>query len=91
MLILKSDNGMLHFLAGSQEMILSVLMVGALLVMDCSNSGTGFTVGMPVLRLVGLWQKFQQANIVVKRLGERVQYPALYLSALRIIFTRRLS
>ena len=43
----------------------------------------GFTVGMlvafqmfasrmsqPMLRLVGLWQEFQQANIAVQRLGE---------------------
>ena len=31
-----------------QVMTLSILIVGALLVMDSSNSGTGFTVGMRV-------------------------------------------
>jgi len=53
--------------------------VGALLVME----GDGFTVGMlvafqmfasrmsqPMLRLVGLWQEFQQASVAVKRLGD---------------------
>jgi subfamily B ATP-binding cassette protein HlyB/CyaB len=62
-----------------QVMTLSILMVGALLVMQ----NDGFTVGMlvafqmfagrmsqPMLRLVGLWQEFQQANIAVKRLGD---------------------
>ena len=69
-------------------MTLSILVVGALLVMDSSNSGTGFTVGMlvafqmfagrmsqPMLRLVGLWQEFQQANIAVKRLGDILDMP----------------
>lgn len=55
-----------------QVMTLSILIVGALLVMN----NDGFTVGMlvafqmfagrmsqPLLRLVGLWQEFQQANI----------------------------
>ena len=27
-------------------------------------------MSQPMLRLVGLWQEFQQANIAVKRLGE---------------------
>jgi subfamily B ATP-binding cassette protein HlyB/CyaB len=62
-----------------QVMTLSILIVGALLVMQ----NDGFTVGMlvafqmfagrmsqPMLRLVGLWQEFQQADIAVKRLGE---------------------
>ena len=62
-----------------QAMTLSILIVGALLVMQ----NDGFTVGMlvafqmfasrmsqPMLRLVGLWQEFQQANIAVKRLGD---------------------
>jgi subfamily B ATP-binding cassette protein HlyB/CyaB len=48
----------------------------------------GFTVGMlvafqmfasrmsqPLLRLVGLWQEFQQANIAVKRLGDILDMP----------------
>ena len=58
--------------------------VGAWLVMHNSN----FTIGMlvafqmfsgrlsqPVLRLVGLWQEFQQADIAVKRLGDVMNAP----------------
>ena len=65
-------------------MTLSILIVGALLVMQ----NDGFTVGMlvafqmfasrmsqPLLRLVGLWQEFQQANIAVKRLGDILDMP----------------
>ena len=50
---------------------------------------TGFTIGMlvafqmfasrlsqPMLRLVGLWQEFQQAAIAVKRLGDIMDAPA---------------
>lgn len=68
-----------------QTLVLSILIVGALLVMENS----GFTIGMlvafqmfstrmtqPVLRLVGLWQEFQQANIAVKRLGDVMNAPA---------------
>lgn len=74
-----------------QVMTLSILIVGALLVMQSSNGGTNgtlFTVGMlvafqmfagrmsqPMLRLVGLWQEFQQANIAVKRLGDILDMP----------------
>jgi subfamily B ATP-binding cassette protein HlyB/CyaB len=67
-----------------QVMTLSILIVGALLVMKSE----GFTVGMlvafqmfagrmsqPMLRLVGLWQEFQQANIAVKRLGDILDMP----------------
>jgi subfamily B ATP-binding cassette protein HlyB/CyaB len=67
-----------------QLMTLSILIVGALLVMQ----NDGFTVGMlvafqmfagrmsqPMLRLVGLWQEFQQANIAVKRLGDILDMP----------------
>ena len=67
-----------------QVMTLSILIVGALLVMQ----NDGFTVGMlvafqmfasrmsqPLLRLVGLWQEFQQANIAVKRLGDILDMP----------------
>ena len=67
-----------------QVMTLSILIVGALLVMR----NDGFTVGMlvafqmfagrmsqPMLRLVGLWQEFQQANIAVKRLGDILDMP----------------
>ncbi|HEX8980760.1 MAG TPA: peptidase domain-containing ABC transporter [Parasulfuritortus sp.] len=67
-----------------QIMTLSILIVGALLVMR----NDGFTVGMlvafqmfagrmsqPMLRMVGLWQEFQQANIAVKRLGDILDMP----------------
>jgi subfamily B ATP-binding cassette protein HlyB/CyaB len=73
--------------AMEQTMTLAILVVGALLVIDATNSapegGPTFTIGMlvafqmfasrmsqPMLRLVGLWQDFQQANISVKRLGD---------------------
>lgn len=68
-----------------QMMTLAILMVGAWLVMQ----NDGFTVGMlvafqmfagrlsqPLLRLVGLWQEFQQAGIAVKRLGDIMNVPA---------------
>jgi subfamily B ATP-binding cassette protein HlyB/CyaB len=67
-----------------QVMTLAILIVGALLVMR----NEGFTVGMlvafqmfasrmsqPMLRLVGLWQEFQQANVAVKRLGDILDMP----------------
>ncbi|MFM9971979.1 MAG: peptidase domain-containing ABC transporter [Burkholderiales bacterium] len=67
-----------------QAMTLMILCVGALLVMR----NDGFTVGMlvafqmfagrlsqPMLRLAGLWQEFQQANISVKRLGDIMNAP----------------
>ena len=56
--------------------------------MLCVVQHEGFTVGMlvafqmfagrmsqPLLRLVGLWQEFQQANIAVKRLGDILDMP----------------
>jgi subfamily B ATP-binding cassette protein HlyB/CyaB len=68
-----------------QGMTLSILVVGAMLVMQ----NDGFTVGMlvafqmfagrmsqPMLRLAGLWQEFQQTNIAVKRLGDMMDMPA---------------
>jgi ATP-binding cassette, subfamily B, bacterial HlyB/CyaB len=70
--------------AVEQAMTLSILVVGALLVM----TNPGFTIGMlvafqmfasrmsqPMLRLVGLWQEFQQASIAVKRLGDMMNIP----------------
>ncbi|MBI1175145.1 MAG: ATP-binding cassette domain-containing protein [Sideroxydans sp.] len=67
-----------------QVMTLSILVVGALLVMR----NDGFTIGMlvafqmfagrmsqPMLRLASLWQEFQQANIAVKRLGDLIDVP----------------
>jgi len=67
-----------------QVMTLAILIVGALLVMQ----NEGFTVGMlvafqmfagrmsqPLLRIVSLWQEFQQASIAVKRLGDILDIP----------------
>ena len=67
-----------------QIMTLSILVVGALLVMK----NDGFTIGMlvafqmfagrmsqPMLRLAGLWQEFQQADIAIKRLGDLMDAP----------------
>lgn len=71
-----------------QVMTLSILIVGALLVMESGRDGRVFTVGMlvafqmfagrmsqPMLRLVGLWQEFQQARIAVARLGDILDLP----------------
>ena len=62
-----------------QTLLLLILAVGAYHVMHSS----AFTIGMliafqmfaqrlsqPTLRLVGLWQQFQQANLAVARLGD---------------------
>jgi ATP-binding cassette, subfamily B, bacterial HlyB/CyaB len=67
-----------------QIMTIAVLGVGAWMVM----SGTQFTIGMlvafqmfasrvsqPLLRLVGLWQQFQQARLSVDRLGDLMNAP----------------
>ncbi len=67
-----------------QLMTLSILIVGAWYVMQ----NVGLTVGMlvafqmfasrmsqPVMRLVGLWQEFQQASIAVERLGDILDMP----------------
>jgi ATP-binding cassette, subfamily B, bacterial HlyB/CyaB len=67
-----------------QLQTLAILCVGAWIVMHNSN----FTIGMlvafqmfsgrlsqPVMRLVGLWQEFQQADIAVKRLGDVMNAP----------------
>ena len=72
-------NGLEHM------MTLLILVVGAYFVMH----GTDFTIGMlvafqmfagrvsqPMLRLVGLWQQFQQANLSVQRLGDIMNAPA---------------
>jgi len=74
-----------------QLMTLAILWMGAILVMaphPGSAAGTGFTIGMlvafqmfagrlsqPLLRLVGLWQQFQQAHIAVQRLGDVMYAP----------------
>jgi subfamily B ATP-binding cassette protein HlyB/CyaB len=67
-----------------QMMTLLILIIGAYTVMN----GTDFTIGMliafqmfasrvsqPMLRLVGLWQQFQQANLSVQRLGDLMNAP----------------
>jgi subfamily B ATP-binding cassette protein HlyB/CyaB len=67
-----------------QLMTLSILIIGAWYVMQ----NVGLTVGMlvafqmfasrmsqPVMRLVGLWQEFQQASIAVERLGDILDMP----------------
>lgn len=67
-----------------QTQTLAILCTGAWLVMNRSD----FTIGMlvafqmfssklsgPVLRLVGMWQEFQQADIAVKRLGDVMNAP----------------
>jgi subfamily B ATP-binding cassette protein HlyB/CyaB len=67
-----------------QLMTLAILVAGALLVMR----NDGFTIGMlvafqmfaarmaqPMLRIAGLWQEFQQANIAVRRLGDIMNAP----------------
>jgi len=72
-----------------QLMTLLVLTIGAWVVMNgASGTGETFTIGMlvafqmfsgklsqPVLRLVGLWQQFQQASISVKRLADIMNAP----------------
>ena len=67
-----------------QLLTLLLLVAGAWIVMK----NEGFTIGMlvafqmfagrmsqPLLRLVGLWQEFQQAAIAVKRLGDIMNAP----------------
>lgn len=67
-----------------QVMNLLILGVGAYMVMHNAN----FTIGMliafqmfagrvsqPMLRLVGLWQQFQQASLSVDRLGDLMNAP----------------
>jgi ATP-binding cassette, subfamily B, bacterial HlyB/CyaB len=76
-----------NVLANTLEQLLTllILVIGAWMVMGHD----GFTIGMlvafqmfaarlaqPMLRLVGLWQEFQQAAIAVKRLGDVMNAPA---------------
>ena len=62
-----------------QLLTLTILCVGAWLVMTTGSLTVGMLVAFqmfaarlaqPVLRMVGLWQEFQQANIAVRRLGD---------------------
>lgn len=70
-----------------QLMTLLILLGGAWLVMHPAE-GTVFTIGMlvafqmfagklsqPVMRLVGLWQQFQQSRLAVARLGDLMNAP----------------
>ena len=67
-----------------QLLTLAILCIGAWMVMN----NVGMTIGMlvafqmfanrlsgPLLRMVGLWQEFQQADIAVKRLGDVMNAP----------------
>jgi ATP-binding cassette, subfamily B, bacterial HlyB/CyaB len=73
-----------------QAMTLLILLGGAWIVMHPDTTGKDvFTIGMlvafqmfagklsqPVMRLVGLWQQFQQARLAVLRLGDLMNAPA---------------
>ena len=68
-----------------QIMTLTILCVGAWLVMTRSDFSIGMLVAFqmfasrlsqPLLHLVGLWQQFQQADIAVKRLADVMNAPA---------------
>lgn len=73
-----------------QAMTLLILVVGAYIVMQPPADATQvFTIGMlvafqmfagklsqPIMRLVGLWQQFQQARLAVARLGDLMNAPA---------------
>ncbi|OGS94556.1 MAG: ABC transporter [Gallionellales bacterium RIFCSPLOWO2_12_FULL_57_18] len=75
--------------AMEQMMTLLILIIGAYTVMNSDPAtGQGFTIGMlvafqmfagrlsqPMLRLVGLWQQFQQANLSVQRMGDIMNAP----------------
>lgn len=72
-----------------QGMTLSILVVGAWIVMQpAADAASVFTIGMlvafqmfasklsqPIMRLVGLWQQFQQARLAVTRLGDLMDAP----------------
>ena len=64
--------------------MLAILCIGAWMVMTTDSMTIGMLVAFqmfasrvsqPILRLVGLWQEFQQANIAVKRLGDIMNAP----------------
>ena len=74
-----------------QLMTLLILLVGAWIVMNPPTGGRGdaFTIGMlvafqmfagklsqPMMRMVGLWQQFQQSSLAVARLGDLMNAPA---------------
>jgi subfamily B ATP-binding cassette protein HlyB/CyaB len=81
-----------------QALTFATLGIGAWLVMQ----NDGFTIGMlvayqmlasrlsqPMLRLVALWQEFQQAVIAVRRLGDIMNAPAEPYSIVPTQRTRR--
>ena len=68
-----------------QLLTLAILCVGAWLVMTTTSMTIGMLVAFqmfasrlsgPLLRMVGLWQEFQQASIAVQRLGDVMNAPA---------------
>jgi subfamily B ATP-binding cassette protein HlyB/CyaB len=68
-----------------QFLTLAILCVGAWLVMTTQSLTIGMLVAFqmfasrlsgPMLRMVGLWQQFQQTDIAVKRLGDIMNAPA---------------
>jgi len=68
-----------------QVQMLTVLCVGAWIVMTTNALTVGMLVAFnmfasrlaqPVLRIVGLWQEFQQADVAVRRLGDIMDAPA---------------
>ena len=68
-----------------QFMTLTVLCVGAWIVMNSTDMTIGMLVAFqmfagrlsgPLLRMVGLWQEFQNASIAVKRIGDVMNAPA---------------
>ena len=68
-----------------QLMTLTVLCVGAWIVMNSTDMTIGMLVAFqmfasrlsgPLMRMVNLWQEFQQANIAVKRIGDVMNAPA---------------
>lgn len=83
---LKQTGNSYNVVANAIEQLMStlILVVGAYQVM----SGSDLTIGMlvafqmfagrvsqPMLRLVGLWQQFQQASLSVRRLGDIMNAP----------------
>ena len=67
-----------------QLLTMLILIVGAYTVMNSTDFSIGMLVAFqmfasrvsqPMLRLVGLWQQFQQANLSVQRLGDIMNAP----------------
>jgi subfamily B ATP-binding cassette protein HlyB/CyaB len=68
-----------------QLITLTVLCVGAWIVMNSTDMTIGMLVAFqmfagrlsgPLLRMVGLWQEFQNASVAVKRIGDVMNAPA---------------